>query len=97
MTRTSSSLAEDHKERLLTLADQRITCDGVLVLKAQAHRSQDMNRAEALGRLQELVDSVAMPPRVRRATRPTYGSKLRRLEGKSLRANVKRQRGKVDD
>lgn len=90
-----SSLPEDHKERLLALADQRITRDGVLVIKAQTHRSQDMNRAEALGRLQELVDSVAQPPRVRRPTRPTLGSKRRRLEGKSLRGQVKVLRGKV--
>ncbi|MDB5860564.1 MAG: hypothetical protein JWQ76_4253 [Ramlibacter sp.] len=91
-----SSLAEDHKERLLALADQRITRDGVLVIKAQSHRSQDMNRAEALGRLQELVDSVAQPPRVRRPTKPTQGSKRRRLEGKNLRSQVKVLRGKVD-
>src|SRR4051812_20986058 len=59
----NSSLAEDHKARLLALPDQRITREGVLVIKAQTHRSQDMNRAEAMGRLQELVDSVAAPPR----------------------------------
>src|SRR3954466_10583971 len=58
----NSSLADDHKERLLALRDSRITRDGVLVIKAQSHRSQDMNRAEAWGRLQELVDSVATPP-----------------------------------
>ena len=91
----NSSLAEDHKERLLALADQRITRDGVLVIKAQQHRSQDMNRAEALGRLQELVESVAQPPRVRRATKPTRASKIRRLEGKNLRSQVKVLRGKV--
>jgi ribosome-associated protein len=91
-----SSLAEDHKERLLALADQRITRDGVLVIKAQTHRSQDMNRAEALGRLQELVDSVAQPPRVRRPTKPTQGSKRRRLEGKNLRSQVKVLRARVD-
>jgi ribosome-associated protein len=92
-----SSLPEDHKERLLSLRDQRITRDGVLVIKAQSHRSQDMNRAEAFGRLQELVASVAEPPRVRRATRPTYGSRQRRLEAKSLRSQVKVLRGKVQD
>ncbi|MBI2770725.1 MAG: aminoacyl-tRNA hydrolase [Burkholderiales bacterium] len=91
----NSSLPEDHKERLLALADQRITRDGVLVIKAQQHRSQDMNRAEAFGRLQELVDSVARPPRVRRATKPTRASKMRRLEGKNLRSQVKVLRGKV--
>jgi ribosome-associated protein len=91
----SSSLPEDHKERLLALADNRITRDGVLVIKAQTHRSQDMNRAEALGRLQELVDSVAHPPRQRRPTKPTAGSKRRRLESKNLRSQVKVLRGPV--
>ncbi|MES3003709.1 MAG: alternative ribosome rescue aminoacyl-tRNA hydrolase ArfB [Pseudomonadota bacterium] len=93
----NSSLAPDHKERLLALADQRITRDGVLIIKAQTHRSQDMNRAEAMGRLQELVDSVAEPPRVRRPTKPTKASKRRRLEAKSLRSQVKVLRGRVDD
>ncbi len=93
----NSSLAPDHKERLLALADQRITRDGVLVIKAQTHRSQDMNRAEAMGRLQELVDSVAVPPRPRRATKPTLGSKKRRLEAKNLRSQVKLLRGKVSE
>ena len=91
-----SSLPEDHKERLLALADQRITRDGVLVIKAQTHRSQDMNRAEALGRLQELVDSVAQPPDPRRPTKPTQGSKRRRLEAKNLRSQVKVLRAKVE-
>jgi ribosome-associated protein len=93
----NSSLAPDHKERLLSLPDQRITRDGVLVIKAQQHRSQDMNRAEAFGRLQELVDSVAAPPRVRRPTKPTFASKKRRLESKNLRSQVKLLRGKVQD
>ena len=93
----NSSLAPDHKERLLALADQRITRDGVLVIKAQSHRSQDMNRAEAWGRLQELVDSVAVPPRKRRPTRPTLGSKKRRLEAKNLRSQVKVLRGRVSE
>jgi ribosome-associated protein len=91
----NSSLAPDHKERLLALNDQRINRDGVLVIKAQAHRSQDMNRAEAMGRLQELVDSVARPPKVRRPTRPTKASKVRRLESKNLRSQVKVLRGRV--
>lgn len=93
----NSSLAPDHKERLLALHDQRITRDGVLVIKAQSHRSQDMNRAEALGRLQELVDSVATPPRQRRPTKPTAGSKRRRLEAKNLRSQVKVLRGPVSE
>ena len=93
----NSSLSPDHKERLLALPDQRITRDGVLVIKAQAHRSQDMNRAEAMGRLQELVDSVATPPKVRRPTQPTRASKRRRLESKNLRSQVKVLRGRVDE
>ena len=91
----TSSLPEDVKLRLLALRDQRITADGVVVIKAQRTRSQDMNRADALARLQELVDMVATPPRARRATKPTYGSKQRRLEGKSIRSQVKASRGKV--
>jgi len=90
-----SSLPDDHKARLLALRDQRITRDGVLVIKAQAHRSQDMNRAEAFGRLQELVDSVAAPLRVRRPTRPTQASRVRRLEGKKLRAATKLLRARI--
>lgn len=93
----NSSLPPDHKERLLALSDQHITRDGVLVIKAQTHRTQDMNRAEALGRLQELVDSVAAPPRVRRPTKPTLASKKRRLEAKNLRSQVKLLRSRVSD
>ncbi|MDO9113427.1 MAG: alternative ribosome rescue aminoacyl-tRNA hydrolase ArfB [Polaromonas sp.] len=90
----ASSLPEDVKERLLCLRDSRITQEGVLVLKAQQHRSQEMNRADALARLNEIVKSVATPPRVRRATKPTYGSKQRRLAGKSQRSEIKASRGK---
>ena len=79
------------------MSDQRISADGVVVIKAQTHRSQEKNRADALARLQELVDSVATPPKPRRATKPTYGSKLRRLEGKSVRSQVKALRGKVKE
>ena len=93
----ASSLPDPGKERLLTLRDQRITAEGVVVIKAQRTRSQDMNRADALARLQELVDGVAVPPRARKATKPTYGSKQRRLEGKSQRSQVKASRGKVGE
>jgi len=93
----ASSLPPDVKERLLALRDSRITQEGVLVLKAQQHRTQEMNRADAFARLQAVVDSVAAPPRVRRATKPTYGSKQRRLEGKSLRSQIKSLRGPVRD
>lgn len=93
----ASSLPEFYKERLLALRDSRITQEGVLVLKAQQHRTQEMNRNDALARLQAVVDSVAAPPRVRRATKPTYGSKQRRLEGKSQRSEIKSSRGRVQD
>jgi ribosome-associated protein len=91
----ASSLPEDVKARLLALADQRISRAGVLVIKAQTERSQEANRIAALRRLNELVASVAVPPRTRRATRPTYASRQRRLEGKSVRSEVKSLRGKV--
>ncbi|MCR8959700.1 aminoacyl-tRNA hydrolase [Variovorax sp. S2] len=93
----ASSLPADAKERLLALRDSRITQEGVFVLKAQQHRTQEMNRADALARLQAVVDSVATPPRVRRPTKPTYGSKQRRLEGKSQRSQIKNLRGPVRD
>src|SRR3990167_7877587 len=91
----ASSLAESHKARLLALNDQRISSDGVLVIKAQQHRSQELNRQDALARLQELVDSGASAPRVRRPTKPTRGSKEKRLQGKAKRRAVKALRGKV--
>ncbi|HYW57412.1 MAG TPA: alternative ribosome rescue aminoacyl-tRNA hydrolase ArfB [Polaromonas sp.] len=91
----ASSLPDAIKERLLALSDSRITQEGVFVLKAQQHRTQEMNRADALARLQEVVDAVAVPPKPRRATKPTYGSKQRRLEGKSQRSAIKSSRGKV--
>ncbi|MGE5863529.1 MAG: alternative ribosome rescue aminoacyl-tRNA hydrolase ArfB [Rhizobacter sp.] len=93
----ASSLPEAVKERLLALADQRITADGVVVIKAQTSRSQDANRQDALARLNELVNSVAVPPRPRRPTRPTLASKRRRLDSKGIRAQVKAGRGKVVD
>lgn len=93
----ASSLPDEVKSRLLALRDSRITQEGVLVLKAQKHRSQDMNRADALARLQELVDSVAAPPRVRRPTKPSYGARQRRLEGKSQRSEIKSLRRPVKD
>lgn len=92
-----SSLPPDHKERLLALADRRITRDGVLVIKAQSHRTQELNRAEAWGRLHELVESVAQPPRQRRPTKPTAASRRRRLEEKSLRSQVKVLRQPVSE
>lgn len=93
----ASSLSDAHKARLLQLRDQRITAEGVVVIKAQQHRSQELNRAEALQRLHELVQSVAKPPRVRTPTKPTRSSQRKRLEGKNLRGQVKALRGKVSD
>ena len=93
----ASSLPEAIKERLLASSDQRITRDGVLVLKAQAHRSQEQNREDALRRLQDIVEAMAVPQRVRRPTRPTRSSQRKRLETKSSRGQVKALRGKVTD
>ena len=93
----ASSLPEALKQRLLSLNDSRITQEGVLVLKAQQHRTQEMNRSDALNRLQEVIDSVATAPKPRRATQPSYGAKQRRLEGKSQRSEIKSSRGRVDD
>ena len=93
----ASSLPEAHKARLLALGDQRITRDGVVVIKAQKHRSLEMNREEAIARLQALVGSVAEPPRPRRPTRPTAGSRQRRLELKNQRSRLKSSRGKVSE
>ncbi|HPU19383.1 MAG TPA: alternative ribosome rescue aminoacyl-tRNA hydrolase ArfB [Alicycliphilus sp.] len=93
----ASSLPEDVKLRLLALADSRITQQGVLVIKAQQYRTQEANRQDALARLQALVDSVARPPRPRRATRPTLGSQRRRLESKSRRAGIKALRARPAD
>jgi ribosome-associated protein len=91
----ASSLPDHIKERLLALRDSRITKDGVVVLKAQQSRSQEANKEDALRRLQELVDSVAVLPTVRRATRPTRSSQRKRLDGKTKDGERKQLRGKV--
>ena len=92
----ASSLPAVVKERLLALPGRRVTKEGVLVLKAQTSRSLEQNRALALERLQAIVTEAAYVPEVRRATKPTYGSKQRRLEGKSIRSQVKAMRRKPD-
>jgi ribosome-associated protein len=92
----ASSLPLFYKERLLALRDSRITSDGVIVIKAQQYRTQEQNRADALERLTELIRSVTKVEKARRPTRPTLGSKKRRLEGKSKRGAIKAGRGKVD-
>jgi ribosome-associated protein len=92
--RGSPSLPPDVRERLAKLAGSRLTLDGVLVLFAQGSRSQEMNRQEALARLVALIRQATERPKPRKATRPTYASKLRRLEGKATRSGVKAGRGK---
>jgi ribosome-associated protein len=90
----ASSLPEEVKERLLSFGDQRITRTGVVVIKSQQHRSLEMNRAEAIARLNALVAAAAHVPRKRRPTRPTFGSKVKRLDLKRRRGRVKALRGK---
>ena len=91
----ASSLPEAVKERLLSCGDQRITGDGVVVIKAQRYRSQDRNRQDALERLQELVDDAATVPVERRPTKPTRGSQRRRVDSKVKRGRTKLTRQKV--
>jgi ribosome-associated protein len=86
---TASSMPEEMRERLLKLNDQRISKEGVVIIKAQEFRSLEKNRGEAMQRLQEMVDSVAVLPKKRRPTKPTKGSVKRRLESKARRAEVK--------
>lgn len=92
-----SSLPEDVKARLLARADRRLSDDGVVVIKAQRHRSQELNRRDALERLNAMVAVAAEVPSERKPTRPTRASRERRLEGKSARAEVKAGRAKVVD
>ena len=91
----ASSLPDAVKARLLSRNDQRITADGVVVIKAQRYRSQDKNRDDALARLQELVDAAAAVPRPRKPTKPTKGSQRRRVDGKVKRGQIKAARGRV--
>jgi ribosome-associated protein len=93
--RASPSLPNDVAIRLMRLAGKRLTKDGVLVLIAQNHRTQERNRAEALERLIELIREAAIPPVPRRATKPTKASRRERLEGKKRRSGIKNLRGKV--
>lgn len=85
-------LAPDIMERLTSLAGQRMTKDGVIVIHAQRYRTQERNRADAIDRLLELLREAAVRPKPRRATRPTLGSKIRRLDGKKRRSDVKAKR-----
>ena len=91
----ASTLPEAIKERLLALSDHRITADGDVVIKAQTTRSQDQNKSDAIARLQELVDSVAVLPKPRKATKPSKSSQRKRVDEKVSRGDVKKLRGKV--
>jgi ribosome-associated protein len=91
----ASSLPEDVKDRLLRRGDQRITRTGVVVIKAQGHRSLEMNRAEAIARLHALVAEAAHVPKRRKPTRPTRGSRERRIQGKKQRSDIKSMRRRV--
>ena len=92
-----SSLPDLYKERLLTLSDQRITSDGVVIIKAQRHRTREKNREAALERLAELVNSVAVSRKRRVATKPTRAAREKRLEGKLRRGRLKSLRARVDE
>ncbi|MBU6954226.1 alternative ribosome rescue aminoacyl-tRNA hydrolase ArfB [Hahella sp. HN01] len=92
----ASSLPDIYKERLLELSDQRITKDGVIVIKAQQYRTQEQNREDALVRLKEVIVGAMATRKKRIATKPTKGSQTRRLEGKTKRAQVKSSRGRVN-
>jgi ribosome-associated protein len=93
----ASSLPDDVKQLLLALPDQRISGDGVVVIKAQTHRSLPRNQADALARLQAMVDDVLNPDPLRRPTKPTRASKRRRLDGKARRGDIKAGRQRVTD
>jgi ribosome-associated protein len=92
----ASSLPAFYQERLLQLSDQRISKEGVVVIKAQQFRSQEKNREEALSRLQALIKSAAITQKKRRPTKPTKGSQKRRMETKTKHGRLKTLRGKVD-
>tara|TARA_R110001592_G_scaffold38971_7_gene128431 strand:+ start:28046 stop:28459 length:414 start_codon:yes stop_codon:yes gene_type:complete len=92
----TSSLPPFFKERLLALSDQRITKEGVIIIKAQSYRTQEMNREDALKRLQELINGAVTVQKRRRPTKPTKGSQARRMDSKTKRGQHKALRGKVD-
>ena len=92
----ASSLPEFYKERLLALNDQRISKEGVIVIKGQQFRTQEKNKEDALSRLQALIRSVAILHKKRKATKPTQGSKLRRLDSKAKQGRIKALRGDVN-
>ena len=92
----ASSLPEYYKERLLALSDSRITKDGVIIIKAQTHRTQEKNRKDALERLQHLIKGVSLVRKKRRPTKPSRNAKKKRVDKKTNRGKTKALRGKVD-
>ena len=93
----ASSLPERYQERLLKLNDQRITKEGVIVIKAQEHRSQEQNKEEALQRLQDLINSAIAVPKPRKKSKPTRSSQRKRLDSKTKRSQIKEYRKKITD
>ena len=93
----ASSLSPIHKERLLQLGDRRITKDGIIIIKAQQHRTQEQNKEDALKRLQVLLKSVTVTPKKRKPTKPSRSAKKKRLESKAKRGKLKAQRGNIRD
>lgn len=93
----ASSLPNYYKDKLLQLSDRRITKDGVVVIKAQEHRSQEQNREEAIKRLQELVRSAIIVPKLRKASQPSRSSQKRRLDSKTKRSQIKANRGNITE
>ncbi len=92
----ASSLPEELKERLLSMRDQRLSSEGVLVIKAQRFRSREKNREDALDRLHMILGSMAEDPKKRKRTKPTFTSKVKRLEKKEKRSDIKSLRGRID-
>ncbi|MEE3717039.1 alternative ribosome rescue aminoacyl-tRNA hydrolase ArfB [Tumidithrix elongata RA019] len=93
----ASSLSPIYKERLLNLSDRRITKDGVIIIKAQQHRTQEQNKEDALKRLQLLIQSVTILPTKRKPTKPSRGAQSRRIDHKTKRGEIKALRGNITD
>ncbi len=93
----ASSLSPIYKERLLNLSDRRITKDGILIIKAQQHRTQDQNKEDALKRLQLLIQSVAIVPTKRKPTKPSRSAQNRRIDNKTKRGEIKASRGNITE
>lgn len=93
----ASSLSPLYKERLLTLNDSRITKDGIIVIKAQQHRTQDQNKEDALNRLKDLIKSVTVTPKKRKPTKPSRRAKQKRVDSKAKRSQLKSLRGNIHD